>query len=150
MAQEKERKFELLYLPKGLTKLKIQQGYLMFDGAKHLRVRITQFGNHGVTTANVGYKTVKNKEEKEEFEFPALLKDAKKMMASTKIKLTKTRYKTEFEGNIVDIDIFPDGTRWVEIEFKRKLKNLPDYCGKEITGSNEFNNIAIAIKNSKK
>ena len=125
----------------------------MFDGKKHLRIRITTTnGVHGKTLqwAHLGFKTEKNKEQKEEFEFPAAIKDAKKMMASTEIKLTKTRYKTKFEDNVVDIDVFPDGTCWVEIEFKRKIKKLPDYCGKELTGNREFNNIAIAFKNKKK
>ena len=142
--RERERKFLLLYLPKGLKKIKIQQGYLILDGAKHLRIRIEDN-----SIATLGFKTIKNKEEKEEYEYTIPLKDAKKLMSSTDVKLKKTRYKTEFEGNTVDIDVFPDGVSWVEIEFKRKLKNLPDFCGKEITGDKKYNNIYKALQNAK-
>ena len=142
---ERERKFLLLYLPKGLKKVKIQQGYLMLEGAKHLRIRITDN-----SLAELGFNTVKDKENKDEYEYVVPIKDGKKLMSTTEIKLKKTRYKTTFEGNNVDIDVFPDGTAWVEIEFKGKLKNLPDFCGKEVTGIKSYSNIFIAIQNSKK
>ena len=150
MGQEKERKFRLKYLPQGLYEIKIEQGYLMFEGNKHLRIRITKYPYPFLADAIIGYKTIINKEEKEEFEYSVPLSDGLKMMASTNIKLNKTRYKTYFQGKSVDIDVFPDGTSWVEIEFDEPFTELPDYCGEEITGDKELNNIAIAFKNSKK
>jgi CYTH domain-containing protein len=47
----------------------------------------------------------------------------------------------------VDIDVLDNGKSWVEIEFKKDLKSLPDYCGEEITGNKEYSNIQIALGN---
>lgn len=153
MGQEKERKFELLYVPTELLselhKEEIEQGYLMFDGAKHLRIRIITLDNQMLRQIGMlGFKTVKSDEEKDEFEFRIPIEEAIELMASTKIKVNKTRYKTTFQGNSVDIDIFPNGISWVEIEFEKPFTELPKFCGREITGSKEFNNIAIAFKNA--
>lgn len=142
--KENERKFELKYLPEGLRKVEIQQGYLILSGKKHLRIRITD----GVL-AELGYKTVTSVSSKDEFEYEVPISDGIEMMDSTNIKLTKTRYKTEFQGNSVDIDIFPNGKKWVEIEFTDEIKELPDYCGAELTGKSGFNNITIALENDK-
>lgn len=146
---EKERKFRLKYLPeeKIVNKQKINQGYLMFDGAKHLRVRLIEdkFGLYSFMT----FKVVKSDLEKEEYEFPIDTDVAIELLETTKEKLTKTRYKAYFEGNSVDIDVFEDGTSWVEIEFEDELVDIPDYCGEEITGIKEFSNIYIAKQNLK-
>ena len=68
---------------------------------------------------------------------------------ATNVKLEKTRYKTTFEGNKVDIDIYPDGRSSAEIEYEIELVNLPDYCGEEITGNKEWSNLSIAKKKYK-
>ena len=69
------------------------------------------------------------------------------MQSSTDIKLEKTRYKTTFEGNKVDIDVYPDGRTSAEIEYEIEIINIPDYCGEEITGNKEWSNLNIAKKN---
>ena len=156
--KEKERKFKLKYIPdtSEMTGYNIEQGYLMFDGSKHLRVRISRiFMNKAeflapIAEAFICFKNVNNIEEKDEFEYKIPLIDGMELMNSTNIKLRKKRYKTTFQGNSVDIDFFEDGTSWVEIEFETPFKELPDYCGEEITGHKELNNIFIAIQNSKK
>ena len=61
--------------------------------------------------------------------------------------LEKTRYKTTFEGNKVDIDVYPDGRTSAEIEYEIGIVNIPDYCGEEITGNKEWSNLNIAKKN---
>ena len=155
MAKERERKFILKYLP-NFPSVDIEQGYLMFDGDKHLRIRITKYPenvdepNGERYFAVLGFKTVLNKEEKEEYEYEIPLSQGRELMNSTEIKLTKTRYRTYFDDNSVDIDVFPDGTAWVEIEFEKPFTRLPDYCGEEITGHKEYNNIFIAKKNALK
>ena len=147
---EKERKFKLKYLPTQyiVNEQKIHQGYLMFDGAKHLRVRLIEdkFGIASYLTL----KTIKSDSEKEEYEFSINPGVAKELLDSTEEKLTKTRYKSVFQGNTVDIDCFEDGTSWVEIEYEEELNDVPEYCGEEITGIKEFSNIYIAKQNAKK
>lgn len=140
---EKERKFLMKYQPSDLYHMeRIEQGYIMFDGSKHLRVRIIDDMVGFITL-----KTIVSDTTKIEYEYEIPLKDAIELMESTNIKLRKTRYKTHYDGNLVDIDIYPSGLSVVEIEYSTELTNIPDYCGKEITGKKEYSNIKIARKN---
>lgn len=138
---EKERKFLMKYQPSDLYHMeRIQQGYIMFDGPKHLRVRIID--------DMVGFltlKTIVSDTTKIEYEYEIPLKDAIELMESTNIKLRKIRYKTLFDDNLVDIDIYEDGLSVVEIEYKDELNRIPNYCGEEITGRKEYSNIEIAM-----
>ena len=141
---EKERKFILKELPTDLTPSNIQQGYLMFEGNKHLRVRVIDN-----VKAFLTFKIILDSTVRVEYEYEIPLADGIEMLNSTDIKLSKTRYKTEFEGNQVDIDIFENGLAVVEIEYVDELNNIPDYCGIEVTEDNRFSNINIAKTNKK-
>ena len=138
---EKERKFMLKYLPEGLTPVEIKQGYLMIKGRKNLRVRIVND-----ETATMTYKVSLRKGVKDEFEYSVPLEDAYEMYKKAEKKLEKTRYKTKFNGNTIDIDVYPDGLKVVEIEYENELKkgDIPDYCGVEITGISKYSNTKIA------
>lgn len=138
---EKERKFMLKYLPEGLTPVEIKQGYLMIKGRKNLRVRIVND-----ETATMTYKVSLRKGVKDEFEYSVPLEDAYEMYKKAEKKLEKTRYKTKFNGNTIDIDVYPDGLKVVEIEYENELKkgDIPDYCGTEITGISKYSNTKIA------
>jgi len=140
---ERERKFKLKYLPEGLTAIHIKQAYLMFDKKKQFRVRIVDD-----IKSWIAYKVKIDKTTKSEYEYEIPIQDANHLYQSTHIKLEKTRYKTTFEGNKVDIDIYPDGRASAEIEYEIELFNIPDYCGEEITGNKEWSNLNIAKKNS--
>ena len=134
---EKERKFMLKYLPEGLTPVEIKQGYLMIKGRKNLRVRIVND-----ETATMTYKVSLRKGVKDEFEYSVPLEDAYEMYKKAEKKLEKTRYKTKYNGNTIDIDVYPDGLKVVEIEYENELKkgDIPDYCGTEITGISKYSN----------
>ena len=128
---DRERKFRLKYLPEGLTPIHIKQAYLMFDKKKQFRVRIIDDNE-----AWVAYKVKIDKTTKSEYEYQIPVQDGHHLYQSTDIKLEKTRYKTTFEGNKVDIDVYPDGRTSAEIEYEIGIVNIPDYCGEEITGNN--------------
>jgi CYTH domain-containing protein len=66
-------------------------------------------------------------------------------MDTTISKLTKERWKTSFQGCMVDIDLYPDDLCVVEIEYIDELKEFPDYCGEEVTGKKGYSNIIIAF-----
>lgn len=138
---EKERKFLLKYLPEGLTPIQIKQGYLMIKGKKNLRVRIVNN-----ETATMTYKVSLRKGVKDEFEYSVPLEDANEMYKKAEKKLEKTRYKTKYNGNTIDIDVYPDGLKVVEIEYQNELKksDIPDYCGQEVTGMSKYSNTNIA------
>lgn len=144
--KEQERKFILTKLPsEGLVgNVKhIKQGYLILDGPQHLRVRISN--DKGYLT----YKAILSDTIKEEFEYEIPMADAEQLYSMAKYKLEKTRYSTTFNGNTVDMDVYPDGKMVVEIEYEEELTDLPEYCGEEVTGKSEWSNIQMAINNSK-
>ena len=94
--------------------------------------------------AYLTFKTIHTAKERTEYEYEIPMIEAIEMLKSTEIKLEKTRHKTTFEGNVVDIDIYPNGVGVVEIEYENELLSLPDYCGEEITGLEQYSNISIA------
>lgn len=142
--KEYERKFLLKQLPEGLGEAKqIQQGYLMFDGNKHLRIRIINQGKAFLT-----YKTINSAIDRDEYEYEIPLEHGIELMLSTTIRLQKTRYSFAFGQDHVDIDIYPNGTAVVEIEYVDEMPALPHFCGEEITGLKQFSNIEIAKNGS--
>jgi CYTH domain-containing protein len=143
---EKERKFILKYIPDWgafSNTHHIKQGYLMLDGINNLRVRIDN------DKAYMTYKQAVNDTTKKEFEYEIPMADALELYEMAPHRLEKTRYSTEFYGNHIDMDVYPDGRMVVEIEYEDELTELPDYCGEEITGNPEWSNIQIAINNGR-
>ncbi len=139
---EKERKFILLEMPKTDISIELKQAYLMFEGMKHLRVRIINNEK-----AYIAFKDIKTPCIKIEYEYEIPLKDAIEMFNSSCYRVEKIRHKTMFDGNCVDIDVYPNGLSVVEIEYETELVSIPNYCGEEVTGISEYSNIGIAIKN---
>ncbi|WIC41290.1 hypothetical protein MA9V1_026 [Chryseobacterium phage MA9V-1] len=158
---EKERKFLLkpeAFLPKTFSVPKfIQQVYLVVDSeytGDHTRIRITDWKH-----AEITYKKVIDKETREEYDFEIDLSKAMEIYAKSNFKLEKKRYtrliwpvgSSRPQGEYA-VDIYPDGTMIVEIEyFTQELydlhqdeKELPAFCGKEITGMKAFSNINLA------
>lgn len=135
---EKERKFKLDYLPEWDAKEEIKQAYLLVEEYKHLRIRIID-DKRAYIAFKIGYS-----QERLEYEYEIPYFDGLEMYINSELKLEKTRYKTSYENNNVDIDIYPGGLAIVEIEFKKELNNIPDYCGEEVTGIREYSNISIA------
>lgn len=143
---ERERKFLLKgSIPEGLVPVYIEQAYLMFDGNKHLRLI------EDLTKATLELKIVHTNIYKEYYPIPVDLPTATELLKTTKCKLEKTRYSTTYEGRTIDIDVYPDGIKVVEIEFEVEIINikLPEYCGKEVTGLPMYSNIQRAKKNAK-
>ena len=147
---ESERKFKLKYLPTGLEFVQIKQAYLMLAEGKQLRVRITQSKND--ITSHICYKAkvAGSITDKHEYEYQIPYEEALELHNSTDIRLTKTRYPTDYNNGHVDIDIYPNGLQVVEIEIPQgiELTTRPDYCGEELTGLREFSNIRLALLNA--
>lgn len=140
---EQERKFLLIEMPKTSDALEIQQAYLMFEGNKHLRVRIIDNERAYLT-----FKTIHTSTIRTEYEYEIPITDAIRMYDSSNCKLRKTRHICHYNGNPVSIDVYPDGMAVVEIEYENELVTIPNFCGKEITDNPEYSNINIAIKQS--
>ena len=144
---EQERKFILKYFPEDLKNnptQKIEQGYLMFDGEKHLRVRLIDDTYGFLTYKNIISKTIKH-----EFEWEISKDQAIELLETTNKKFIKFRVKTKHLNCDVDIDIIPHlSLSIVEIEYEDEsvLKNLPDYFGEEVTGESKYSNIGFAME----
>jgi adenylate cyclase len=136
---EKERKFILKYLPSGLKKQKIKQGYISNNSKTQVRVRIIDDSSAFIT---VKFKI--DNETRQEFEYKIPIDEGFEIYHSCSLKLEKIRYKTKYENNQIDIDVYQNGKSVVEIEYEDVLTKLPDYCGEEVTGVKEWSNSSIA------
>lgn len=144
---EKERKFLLKEMPVLGSYFKepkmIQQGYLMLDEGRQLRIRIVNDYDCYLT-----YKETITPEMKREYEYKIAYEDAIIMYETCRFKLEKKRFTTVYKEYHVDIDIYPSGKQVVEIEYENELEEIPEYCGKEITGKKEYSNIWMAKQNN--
>ena len=142
--KETERKFILKELPKlYVDSVYIEQGYLMLAQGKQLRIRLVDRQQ-----AFICYKSDISVTERNEYEYEVPISDGIELYDSCKAKLRKDRYKTDYNGNSVDIDIYPDlDIAVVEIEYDTELKesDIPSYCGEEITGKREWSNVQLAF-----
>lgn len=147
---EKERKFllrdEYRHIIHGIPTY-IEQGYLMFDGGKHLRIRII---NH--ERCYLGFKNVIDPTYRIEYEYEIPYNDGYEMMNSTKMVVCKERYKIKddrYPNYIIEVDHFENDIAIVEVEYKGEFTIIPEICGIEVTGDSTYSNIKMAIDNSK-
>lgn len=144
---EKERKFILKAMPVlgGYFRepKMIRQGYLMLGEGRQLRVRIVNDYDCYLT-----YKEAMTPETSREFEYKIAYEDAIIMYETCRYKLEKKRFTTFYKEYHVDIDIYPSGKQVVEIEYRNELEEIPEYCGKEITGKKEYSNTWMAKQNN--
>lgn len=142
--QEIERKF-LIDLKKinlkSLKKEKIIQGYLSTEPV--IRVRVKN---------NKAFLTIKGPGQisRLELEYNIPIKDAKKLLKLTNIKVEKIRYLYPFEGKIWEIDIFlgeNKGLAIAEIELKsiKETFKKPDFILKEVSLESKFSNAQLAL-----
>ena len=137
---EQERKFLLVSMPDIKKKpIYIQQGYVILEEKRHLRVRIIDNKK-----AFLACKIFISDTVRQEFEYKIPLKDGIDIFNSSTNKVEKKRYQTTHEGNHVDIDIYPNHIGIAEIEYKEELRTIPPYCGREVTGNREYSNMHIS------
>lgn len=148
MAKEIERKFLLekgtsIPIPEQHYKLNIKQGYIHVEKDKQIRVRV--YKNKGV----ICLKYTKN-QIRDEFEYDIPLKDAKEIYNKCKWKLEKKRISFTVGSENYDIDLFPNGMVYVEVEYKSiKAMNKwvkPKWIDKEISNKPKYSNIRLAKK----
>lgn len=130
----------------GVKKL-YQQGYLLIDKTKTIRVR---------TIEDTAYLTIKGASSgisRSEFEYEIPVEDAKFMLANLCEKPIIEKYRTKIELNelIWEVDEFVgDNTGLIIAEVELKNENqkivLPDWIGKEVSGNRQYNN-SYLVKN---
>lgn len=155
MAKEIERKFLLakgtsIPIPEEHSKLSIKQAYISVEKDKQVRVRITK--QYGSDSSNICIKYTKNLI-RDEFEFEVDNKEAKELYKKCDWFVEKKRltFHSHYMPSVhYDIDSFPNGMQWVEVEFKsikdmkKWEKHIPHWIGEEITGVNKYSNITLA------
>lgn len=150
---EHERRFhptdlsKLPFKPSEHYSVFITQGYLEGSGRERLRKEV---GFVGVATYWITKKSgsgISRKEDEHQIskeEFDALWVDVK-------CSLTKTRYHINWNGVVIEYNVFHDGLTGyyqIEVEFKSHKKALafiaPEWFGKEVTDDNHHGNYALA------
>lgn len=148
MAKEIERKFLIIGtvpVPE-FVKYKIKQGYISIEKGKQIRVRL--YKDKAAICIKYTDKLIRD-----EFEYEIPLDDAKAIYSKCKYTLEKRRTSFKIGDETYDVDEFPNGMVWIEVEFK-SMKALnkwkkPSWLGAEITGISKYSNIVLAKKNIK-
>lgn len=160
MAKEIERKFLLakgssIPIPENYINVKIKQGYILLEKDKQLRVRL--YVNKGFMKCFLCLKYT-GKQIRDEYEYLVPEKDGKEIYS--KCNLTVEKKRLSFNSHHMsevhyDVDTFPNGMQWIEVEFKsikdmkKWEKNIPSWIGKEITSVSKYSNITLAKQNLK-
>lgn len=146
MGKEIERKFLLgegvsIPIPKKHKKMFIKQAYLLAQHGKQVRIRLVD------KTAILGVKFTK-KLIRDEYEYKIPYFEGLELYNKCELQLEKNRLSFYSNGEKFDIDSYPNGITFVEVEFKNEkaLKNWvkPSWLGKEITKDKKFSNIRFA------
>ena len=148
MAIEIERKFLVKERPFAMAKrsLKINQGYILNEKSKVIRVRekgddyfLTIKGN------NIGISRL-------EYDFPISKEDAKELIfhfCKTTL-IEKTRHYVEHKGHTWEVDEFHgtnDGLIVAEIELESEDEKfeIPNWIGQEVTQDERYYNMNLAV-----
>lgn len=150
MAKEIERKFLLatgsIPIPEEHSIYKIKQGYILTEKHRQVRVRISK------DKAVLGIKFTGDMV-RDEYEYEIPMKDGEEIYGRCTGTIEKERLTFESGDERFDVDRFPHGVTFVEVEFK-SLDHLfnwdkPKWIGKEITNVKKYSNIIIAKENLK-
>ena len=148
MAIEIERKFLVKEIPFAMAKksLKINQGYILNEKSKVIRVRekgddyfLTIKGN------NIGISRL-------EYDFPISKDDAEELIihfCKTTL-IEKTRHYVEHKGHTWEVDEFHgtnDGLIVAEIELESEDEKfeIPNWIGQEVTQDERYYNMNLAV-----
>ena len=118
----------------------INQGYLLTDPEKTIRIRQTDSKSFiTIKGLNVGAT-------RPEFEYEIPSEDAEELIEKFAVsKISKTRYLVSFKSKKWEVDVFHgdnEGLIIAEIELKDEDEEfeIPDWIGNEITGDKKYYN----------
>ena len=143
MADEIERKFLIQdEIPADLgTPSFIKQGYIILGDNRHLRIRLEK------NDATLGLKFTGEKIRKE-YEYKVPYFHGKEMYERCDFYLEKLRFTFYWGDDKYEFDSFPNGMKYVEIEFKtlHEAESFipPKWLGEDITHDSKYSNITLA------
>lgn len=149
MAREIERKY--LVIDEGWRssvqrERHIEQGYLAITDACAVRVRIAG------RQANINIKNATLDIERQEYEYPVPMSDARELLDSMCAgrTLTKTRYWVAHQDHVWEVDVFEGanlGLVVAEIELRERHEHfaIPRWLGTEVSGDARYLNASLAL-----
>ena len=146
MAKEIERKFlvDESKWDRGGKVLKMEQAYLMIEGDKVIRVRISNDKAFLTIKGNLSGIT------RDEFEYEIPVDDAHQLM-SLRIGATvsKNRYVSEYEGKIWEVDVFEGENSGlivaeIELENETELFAKPSWALDEVSTDERYFNFNLS------
>ncbi|KQZ32181.1 adenylate cyclase [Mesorhizobium sp. Root552] len=149
MAKEVERKFlvkDAAWRDAVEDSIAIVQFYLAISSERSIRVRISNGGS-----AKLTLKFGSDLQQRDEFEYPVPLADAREMLAfAIGTVIRKTRHHVRHENYLYEVDVFNgelDGLVVAELETADKVADalLPRWLGEEVTGELRYSNASLAL-----
>jgi CYTH domain-containing protein len=149
MAKEVERKFlvkDAAWRDAVEDSIAIVQFYLAISSERSIRVRISNGGS-----AKLTLKFGSDLQQRDEFEYPVPLADAREMLAfAIGTVIRKTRHHVRHENYLYEVDVFNgelDGLVVAELETADKVADalLPPWLGEEVTGELRYSNASLAL-----
>lgn len=149
MGREIERKYLVAsdaWRSHVMRRRRFEQGYLAITEDCAVRVRID--GDH----ANLNIKNATLDIERQEFEYPVPLADAREMLDSLCAgrALSKLRHWVDHQGDTWEVDVFEGANRGlvlaeIEIEDRDQRFPIPDWVGGEVSGDERYLNSYLAV-----
>lgn len=149
MGREIERKYLVAtdaWRANVIRRRRFEQGYLAITKDCAVRVRID--GDR----ANLNIKNATLDIERQEFEYPVPLVDAREMLDSLCAgrALSKQRHWVDHQGETWEVDVFEGANRGlvlaeIEIEDRDQPVAIPDWVGAEVSGDERYLNSYLAV-----
>tara|TARA_B100000953_G_scaffold124534_1_gene102687 strand:- start:30 stop:509 length:480 start_codon:yes stop_codon:yes gene_type:complete len=152
MGKEIERKFLVSFLPEGISRITMCQGYLQPEKERAVRIRTVEKegSKKGVLTIKgIGSESGMSRYE---FETEIPVQDADHLLSLCDEPLIeKTRYKYDYKDLTWEIDEFHGVNNGlviaeVELESEDQQFEKPDFIGEEVTGQEKYYNMML-LKN---
>ncbi|MDZ7840617.1 MAG: CYTH domain-containing protein [Gammaproteobacteria bacterium] len=150
MGREIERKFLVVgddWRPVVEQSRRFEQGYLAITDDCAVRVRID-----GEDSAILNIKNATLDVERQEYEYPVPLDDAREMLDTLCAGrvLSKVRHWVDYRGGIWEVDVFEGANRGlvlaeIELDSRDQHIQVPAWVGREVSGDPRYLNSSLAV-----
>lgn len=150
MGREIERKFLVVgddWRTVVAQSRRFEQGYLAITDDCAVRVRID-----GDDSAILNIKNATLDVERQEYEYPVPLDDAREMLDTlcTGRVLSKVRHWVNYEGGTWEVDVFEGANQGlvlaeIELDSRDQHIHIPGWVGREVSGEPEYLNSSLAV-----
>lgn len=149
MGKEIERKFLVMnesWRNAVQDESRYEQGYLAVTDQCAVRVRIDD------ERALLNIKNATLDIERQEYEYPVPVADAREMLASLCAgrSLSKVRYRVEHDDHTWEVDVFEGANEGlvlaeIELESRDQAFSIPTWVGEEVSGDPRYLNSSLAM-----